>query len=158
MWGRMRRRTPSSCLWFCQTRTTRGSHSTELSSGARRWVMCASLLLWAVTHITDWPLRKSDYTVLFCCLKGQYVKTKCLKTLNAQWHGIKCHLPMNNKVLVIKPCVVTSSITGLLSCYATSHFALDLYDLWNVHLFQGTLKISLPYSPTKTLSVKSILR
>lgn len=71
----------------------------------------------------------SDYTVLFWCLKGQYVKTKCLKSLNAQWHGIKCHLPMSNKVSVIKPCVIASSNTGLLSCYAMSHFALYMYNI-----------------------------
>lgn len=42
-----------------------------------------------------------------------------------------------------------------------AHCASRVSDLWSVSIFlfaQGTLKISLPYSPTKTLSVKSILR
>lgn len=36
---------------------------------------------------------------------------------------------MSNKVSVIKPCVIASSNTGLLSCYAMSHFALYMYNI-----------------------------
>lgn len=63
--------------------------------------------------------------------------------------------PMSNKDSVIKqPCFIACG-NGVV-CHP---FIYALFSLFQCVLpLQGTLKISLPYSPTKTLSVKSILR
>lgn len=113
-------------------------------------------LRWLITLIylvSVWLQLKQDVVVVV--VEAKQINPVCLHR-----SGLIRSLFFNCSLTAWKWSRWRVSLCSMTTSAATGLASSDFFNPWSVSFSfsQGTLKISLPYSPTKTLSVKSILR